>query len=178
MLKIAVEKYGIKVPVYHLTNGVGQELFSRNDKKGIPYLFLLRHQTLQCESSFFPSKLFPDFSASYYETMTGYLAREDKKHTLFTFTNKDLGTVERGKTYEVEFDYRNTKDSLLVIHDVRHSCDCVVPQWKNAPLRKGESGKLTVRFTPKGHGYSMQSVMVYHNQSRYPSRLTIRAEAK
>lgn len=178
MLKIAVEKYGIKVPVYHLTNGVGQELFSRNDKKGIPYLFLLRHQTLQCESTFFPSKLFPDFSASYYETMTGYLAREDKKHTLFTFTNKDLGTVERGKTYEVEFDYRNTKDSLLVIHDVRHSCDCVVPQWKNAPLRKGESGKLTVRFTPKGHGYSMQSVMVYHNQSRYPSRLTIRAEAK
>ena len=140
--------------------------------------FLFLQKMLQCESTFFPSKLFPDFSASYYETMTGYLAREDKKHTLFTFTNKDLGTVERGKTYEVEFDYRNTKDSLLVIHDVRHSCDCVVPQWKNAPLRKGESGKLTVRFTPKGHGYSMQSVMVYHNQSRYPSRLTIRAEAK
>ena len=44
---LLAEKYGIKVPVYHLTNGVGQELFSRNDKKGIPYLFLLRHQTLQ-----------------------------------------------------------------------------------------------------------------------------------
>ena len=137
MLKIAVEKYGIKVPVYHLTNGVGQELFSRNDKKGIPTCSL--YATKRCNANPpFPLKLFPDFSASYYETMTGYLAREDKKHTLFTFTNKDLGTVERGKTYEVEFDYRNTKDSLLVIHDVRHSCDCVVPQWKNAPLRKGE----------------------------------------
>lgn len=82
--------------------------------------------------------------------MTGYLAREDKKHTLFTFTNKDLGTVERGKTYEVEFDYRNTTDSLLVIHDVRHSCDCVVPQWKNAPLRKGGEWKTDRTFHAQG----------------------------
>lgn len=176
-LKMAVKKYAIKVPVYHLPNDISREFLSRNDNKGIPYLFMLR-QTLQCESTFFPSKLFPEFSASYYEIMTEYLKKKSDTPALFRITDKDLGTVENGKTYDVEFTYRNTEDTPLVIHDVRHSCDCMIPQWKGAPLRKNEQGKLTVRFTPKGHGYSMQSAMVYHNQARYPVRLTVRAEVK
>ena len=64
---------------------------------------------------------------------------------------------------------------LLVIHEVRHSCGCVVPQWQKEPLQKGESSILTIRFTPKGHGYSIQTAIVYHSQSEYPVKLTVRA---
>ena len=175
MLKMVVEKLGIEVPVYYLPNGIGQELFSRNDSKGIPYLFVLRNN-LRCESVFFPSKLFPRFSADYYRLVVGGLHADAEAPVMFRRPDVNLGRVETGKIYEVEFAYTNPQDKPLVIQDVRHSCDCVVPEWDDKPLRRNEAAVLKVRFAPKGHGYSMQSIMVYHNQSRYPVRLTVRAE--
>lgn len=174
MLKACVNKHEIQVPVYYIPNGPLQEVFSRNDAKGIPYLFILR-KDLSCESVFFPSKTFPRFSASYYRTVNEDLNRRRKKEPVFVRTNIDLGNIEYGKTYDVDFKYENKGDKLLVIHEVRHSCGCVVPQWQKEPLQKGESSILTIRFTPKGHGYSIQTAIVYHSQSEYPVKLTVRA---
>lgn len=177
IVKIIAQKYNIKVPIYYLPNSTAQEIFSRNDRKGIPYLFVLR-PNLQCESCFFPSKLFPKFSARFYKLMIEKLSFEKEKAPFFPITSRDLGKIKKGKTYEVMFPYRNAGKKPFVIHDIRLSCDCVAPIWDKKPLRQGEQAKLIIRFTPKGHGYTFQSIMVYHNLSRTPIRLTIKGEAE
>lgn len=60
----------------------------------------------------------------------------------------DFGNVALGYEYSTTFTVTNTGNERLVFTNVRGSCTCTVPEYSKEPIDPGESGKITVKFTP------------------------------
>lgn len=60
----------------------------------------------------------------------------------------DFGDILMTKPASVEFKFTNVGDVPLIISNVTAPCGCTVPQWTKTPVKKGETGIITVTFTP------------------------------
>ncbi|MES2829920.1 MAG: DUF1573 domain-containing protein [Bacteroidota bacterium] len=60
----------------------------------------------------------------------------------------DFGNILMTKPATVEFKYTNVGDVPLIITNVTAPCGCTVPQWTKTPVKKGETGIITVTYTP------------------------------
>ncbi|MGY4385213.1 hypothetical protein ACVWYN_002249 [Pedobacter sp. UYP24] len=60
----------------------------------------------------------------------------------------DFGDILMTKPASVEFKFKNIGDAPLIITNVSASCGCTVPQWTKTPVKKGETGVITVTYTP------------------------------
>jgi len=88
---------------------------------------------------------------------------------VITFDNgvHDFGVVqeEAGPVSHV-FTFTNTGRQPLVIHNVRTSCGCTVPEWTRTPIQPGGRGTLKAIFDPRGRpGHFNQSITVTSNAS-------------
>lgn len=82
----------------------------------------------------------------------------------FNETEHDFGDIEKGKSVETTFTYKNTGDAPLVITDIKSSCGCTVPQdWSREPLAPGESGKFTVSYNGAGPNKITKTITVSAN---------------
>ena len=82
----------------------------------------------------------------------------------FNETEHDFGDIEKGKSVETTFLYKNTGDAPLVITDIKSSCGCTVPQdWSREPLAPGESGKFTVSYNGAGPNKITKTITVTAN---------------
>lgn len=82
----------------------------------------------------------------------------------FNETEHDFGDIEKGKSVETTFVYKNTGDAPLVITDIKSTCGCTVPQdWNREPLAPGESGKFTVSYNGAGPNKITKTITVTAN---------------
>jgi hypothetical protein len=82
----------------------------------------------------------------------------------FNETEHDFGDIEKGKSVETTFSYKNTGDAPLVITDIKSSCGCTVPQdWSREPLAPGDSGKFTVSYNGAGPNKITKTITVTAN---------------
>ena len=125
---------------------------------------------------FFPNKEQPKVSEIYYQEIRNRLSAESSQSdNIFENTSVDLGDVKIGKSKKAHFKITNQTDGLLVIKDIKTSCGCTTPQWDKRPIRAGQLSELTVIFKAETHGYNKKNIMVFHNKTKYPIRLTITA---
>lgn len=93
----------------------------------------------------------------------------------FKSTSHDFGTIKasNGKV-SYEYEFVNTGDKPLVIISVTNGgCGCTEPQFTEAPVNPGKSGKIKVTFNPEGRkGEFRREIKVKTNASskRIPLR--------
>ncbi len=84
----------------------------------------------------------------------------------------DFGEVEEGVQVEHVFAFTNTGKVPLVINDVKSTCGCTIPEWPEAPIEPGGSGKISVQFNTNGRaGEQSKPVTVFANT--YPNQTQV-----
>lgn len=66
----------------------------------------------------------------------------------FNKINHDFGFVALGYEYKHTFTFTNTGTEKLVFTSVKGSCTCTVPEYSKEAIEPGETGTITVKFTP------------------------------
>lgn len=61
-------------------------------------------------------------------------------------TFQELGISKRGPDIDVEFPFKNTGNSPLVVDSVMTSCGCTLVSIPEKPIKPGKKGAITVRF--------------------------------
>ena len=64
----------------------------------------------------------------------------------FETESHDFGKIPQGKPVSFEFKFTNIGDEPLIISNVESSCGCTVPKFTNTPVKKGETGIITVTY--------------------------------
>jgi len=82
----------------------------------------------------------------------------------FKQVSHQFGQVEEaGGEVSVEFEYTNGNMETKILM-VQPSCGCTTPTWKKEAIASKETGKITVKFSPKGRlGEFSKSVTVMTN---------------
>ena len=174
-LILASQKYDIHFPVYYLPFEESDLLLPDNlEKYGVPYWFVMGNEK-RAKHVFFPSTSFPSVSSKYYAQIREKIHNNKNAPDIFNKNIADLGTIKHNTSTEVVFEYTNNMKSPLLITDVTTSCGCTVASWDQKPILENQVAKLVVRFNSDSIGSQIKTVMVYHNQSRHPIKLIIRA---
>lgn len=94
------------------------------------------------------------------------------KETVFDFGEVPL----KGGKVTHEFTYTNDGKKNLTITNARADCGCTRPEYSDAPVAPGKSGKLKVTFVPGGEGHFTKKVTVTTNGNPRKVRLLIKGE--
>ena len=78
----------------------------------------------------------------------GLVANAQSKPAEFKFEAEthDFGKIPMGKPVTYDFKYTNIGEEPLIITKAEASCGCTVPKYTSTPLKKGESGVISVTF--------------------------------
>ena len=83
----------------------------------------------------------------------------------FDFDTYDFGEVTDGEIVEVNYTFKNTGKSNLIIYDASASCGCTVPEYpKDEEIKPGETGVIKARFDSSGQtGKQVKSITLTTN---------------
>jgi hypothetical protein len=77
---------------------------------------------------------------------------------------KDFGTIAEGQKVDVDFRFRNTGATPLVITQVRPSCGCTIAEQPQEPIAPGAEGHISATFNSQGHpGVNRKTLFVTAN---------------
>jgi hypothetical protein len=103
-------------------------------------------------------------------------AKENKNAPEIVFTSvvHDFGTIPYEGDGTYVFEFKNTGKEPLVLSEVRSTCGCTTPEWPKEPIKKGEKGKITVKYNTKIMGTFTKPVYVTSNAKTSKVTLTIK----
>ncbi|RZL18272.1 MAG: DUF1573 domain-containing protein [Pedobacter sp.] len=64
----------------------------------------------------------------------------------FESETHDFGKIALNKPVTFDFKYTNVGEEPLIISKAEASCGCTVPKYTTTPIKKGESGVISVTF--------------------------------
>lgn len=89
-----------------------------------------------------------------------FASSKEKAEMKFSETVHDFGTVkEDGGPISVEFPFTNTGSANLVVFDAKADCGCTTPEYPQAPIAPGKSGKIKVTYNPLGRPGAFDKVI-------------------
>ncbi len=89
----------------------------------------------------------------------------------------DFGKVTQDHPATYRFEFINTGNKPVVIHDVKSSCGCTTPSWTKRPVPPGARGYISVEYrTLNAPGKFHKTIYVYSNAKNSPVKLTIKGE--
>jgi len=76
------------------------------------------------------------------------VSKAQSKPAEFKFESEthDFGKIALNKPVTFDFKYTNIGEQPLIISKAEASCGCTVPKYTSAPIKKGESGIISVTF--------------------------------
>jgi len=78
----------------------------------------------------------------------------------------DFGTIKEDDGVAAGvFEFTNTGRAPLILQRVISSCNCTSCEWPKQPLAPGESGKLKVKFDPKGRSGAFDLMITTYTNS-------------
>lgn len=89
---------------------------------------------------------------------------------ILDFASKEFrfDTILEGDKVIHHFNFKNSGSKSLLIHDVRTSCGCTIPEWPKEPIHPGDSSAIVVSFDSKGRpGVQNKNIKIYANT--YPN---------
>lgn len=94
----------------------------------------------------------------------------------FEKTSCDFGTFSEDDPVKTcIFNFTNTGNAPLIIHQALASCGCTVPTYTKEPIKPGEKGKVEIRYngTGKFPGHFKKSITVRTNAKTKVVRLYV-----
>jgi hypothetical protein len=88
----------------------------------------------------------------------------------------DFGKIPQGKPVSYEFKFTNTGETPLIITAADPSCGCTVPKFSNVPVKKGETGVISVGFNAAAVGTFTKTITVKSNAKTPVKYLYIKGE--
>lgn len=62
----------------------------------------------------------------------------------------NFGKIAADKPATCEFKFTNVGEQPIIITNVEASCGCTQPTYTKTPIQKGQSGVISVTYTPAG----------------------------
>ena len=90
----------------------------------------------------------------------------------------DFGKLKYKQDASCQFEFSNPGESYLVIHDVKTSCGCTVPEWNKKPLKSGEKGTLKIDYDTSHPGRFHKTITVFYNGTDAPVKLTVKGSVE
>ncbi len=104
-----------------------------------------------------------------------------KMHTTTTGTpiawkseSIDLGEIPQNKPKEVDFEFKNTGKTAVVITNVKASCGCTATDYTKTPIQPGETAKIKATYNAAAKGAFTKTVTVTTNAEDTPKVLTFK----
>lgn len=88
----------------------------------------------------------------------------------------DFGKISQGKPVSVDFKFTNIGDEPLIIADVVPTCGCTTKEYTKTPVKKGESGVVTLTFNAANVGAFSKGITVKSNAKTPVKVLYIKGE--
>lgn len=98
----------------------------------------------------------------------------------FDKTKIDLGTFSENQVQTAVFEFTNTGDNPLVVHQAFSSCGCTVADFTKEPIQPGAKGKVVVTYNAVGTflGTFKKKVVVRTNAKNSVVPIYIEGNAK
>jgi hypothetical protein len=94
----------------------------------------------------------------------------------FEQQNHNFGVLDYEVPGSYAFNFENTGNSPLIIHNVKASCGCTEPVWDKKPIKPGKSGSITVTYDSKSTGRFLKDIVVFYNGPNSPDTLVVSGE--
>lgn len=88
----------------------------------------------------------------------------------------DAGQVTKGNPVELTFEFSNSGDVPLTIHNVKPSCGCTVASFPKKPIMPGETAEIKTTYNAAKVGKFRKSVVVTSNTDPAKQTLIITGE--
>jgi len=106
--------------------------------------------------------------------------KENKKleNSVITFENElyDFGEIPSNKNVTAVFKYSNIGNEPLLIHEIKTSCGCTVPEWEKKVIHPNEVGEIKIIYDAKHVGRFRRGITVFYNGDDSPKKIIIKGE--
>lgn len=86
----------------------------------------------------------------------------------------DLGEIPQNKPKAIEFEFKNTGKTAVIITDVKASCGCTATDYTKTPIKPGETAKVTATYNAANKGAFTKTVTVTTNAETAPKVLSFK----
>ena len=86
----------------------------------------------------------------------------------------DVGEIPQNKPKIINFEFKNTGKSVVLISNVQGSCGCTATNYTKTPILPGEIAKVTATFNAANKGAFSKTVTVTTSAIDTPTVLTFK----
>jgi hypothetical protein len=90
----------------------------------------------------------------------------------------DVGQIPQNKPKEIEFEFKNTGKTAVIITNVQGSCGCTATAYTKTPILPGATGKVNATYNAANVGAFLKTVTVTTNAGETPNVLTLKGVVK
>lgn len=103
----------------------------------------------------------------------GLVANAQSKPADFKFESEthDFGKIPMGKPVTFDFKYTNVGEEPLIITKAEASCGCTVPKYTSTPLKKGETGIISVTFNAAAGPSAFSKAVTLTSNAKTPVKV-------
>lgn len=88
--------------------------------------------------------------------------------------NIDLGEIPQGKPKSLDFEFKNTGKTDIIITNVKAACGCTATDYTKTPIKPGQTAKVTATYNAAAKGGFTKTVTVTTNAEESPKVLTFK----
>ncbi len=109
-------------------------------------------------------------------TTHSHLSGTTNTETSIKWTSEelDLGEIAQGKPVSVDFEFKNTGTSPVIIESVQVACGCTTTNYAKTPVLPGEITKVSATYNAAVKGSFRKTVTVKTNAEEMPRTLVIK----
>lgn len=86
----------------------------------------------------------------------------------------DVGQIPLNVPKEIDFEFKNTGKTAVVITSVQGSCGCTATNYTKEPILPGKSAKITATYNAASKGAFSKTVTVVTSAETTPKVLTLK----
>ncbi|WP_309641834.1 DUF1573 domain-containing protein [Flavobacterium sp.] len=86
----------------------------------------------------------------------------------------DLGEIPQNKPKEVDFEFKNTGKTAVIITNVKASCGCTATDYTKTPIQPGETAIVKATYNAANKGAFSKTVTVTTNAEDAPKVLSFK----
>lgn len=86
----------------------------------------------------------------------------------------EIGSIPQGTPKSIDFEFKNTGKTDIIITNVKAACGCTATDYTKAPIKPGQSGKVTATYNAANKGAFTKTVTVTTNAEEAPKVLTFK----
>jgi hypothetical protein len=86
----------------------------------------------------------------------------------------ELGEIPQNKPKAVDFEFKNTGKTAVIITNVKAACGCTATDYTKTPVQPGATAKVTATYNAANKGAFTKTVTVTTNAEEAPKVLTFK----